>query len=181
MFGFVGRYRPKLDEVVVPVVQVGNVELDQEPPPTRRAILASALAGVVGEMPVFRFETPAGVFAIIERINLNPAGLWTFRWGATLAAPATLVTTFGFTDGRLRESGQTPGCRVAHDTYVGGIATYQYRFRLSGRSGALSTDQLAPMWTIGRRNAADFLEIGLNVANTTIEYSMQWVEVAPFA
>lgn len=180
-FNFVGRFRPQLDETIVAVAIVADVSEEQSPPIVRRATAFGTQGAVVGERSFIRMETPPGVFARIESITLQATGIVRFNFGAALAAPSTLITTFGFVDGRLREAGETPGARFATDTVVGGIVPAVYSITIGANSGNTGRDRIFPNWVIGRQSAVDFMEFGLNSDNIAFTWACQWVELLSFA
>jgi len=179
-FNIVGRYRPQVDETVVPVVTVGDVSNDTAPI-IRRAADGIFIASVAGEFPTWRFEVPAGVFATVESIWLpdSPgAGDVIIRFGSSFAAPATVSTRVQFMDGRLRERGETPAGRIAFGTQIAALASPP--LTIDAVSSNPMWQALAGQWTVGRQNAVDFIEFQLNAANRNLSFGMVWREVQSF-
>lgn len=72
LFGLLGRVRPALDEVIVPVVQVA--ELGQGSPPGRTnafALWVSIAAGAAGEFSYLRMDVPAGTVVQLLRVRVD--------------------------------------------------------------------------------------------------------------
>jgi len=179
-FKIVGRYRPQVDEVVVPTVTVGDVSMDTAPL-IRRAVDHIFIAAVALERPTWRFEVPAGTFAVVEQWFLpdDPsAGDVEVFFGSSFPAPATLSTNVAFVDGRLRERQEAPAGRIAFGTQVAGLAVSNTVYDRTTIFPPIA--RIPGGWTVGRTNAVDFIEFQLNAVNVNLSFAMQWREVQPF-
>ena len=103
-FGIVGRMRPALDEVIVPVVTVANLGAGAPPPVTRRASAFVEAPAVVGEIAVIELRVPAGIGAYVDRLAFASGAATAikarFRADGTIA-PFGNTATATFTDSRV--------------------------------------------------------------------------------
>jgi len=175
-FNLVGRYRPQLDEVIVPVVVVANVEGSGIPNPTRQAVSQGQNVADVAERSVFRFETPPGVFARITQLLIrNTAGdqFTTVFFGSTISAPATAASKT-YIDGRRRAIGETPSCVLAHGTQIAALAQIHAilpSYRSTSGENLFNVD-----WLVGRTDAFDFVEMLGSALNATVDFTIFWEE-----
>lgn len=178
-FGLQGRVDPALDEIVIPVVSVGDLSRGGPPGISRAASAAFSQAAVVGEFAVARFEVPGNVVARIDRLVVRSS-----------AAAATLVVTYGSTfptpantaqknlkDGRLREANQVPAGVLTFGTQVPTpfAPTTSERYFLA--SNVLTVLEL-PGAVVGSGLAGQFgfLEFGLITNNVQLDATLHWTE-----
>jgi len=178
-FSTVGRLRLQLDQVVVPVAIVADLSANGTLPVSRRACAAASAPAVANESAYFRFETPAGVFAVIESVTLRGAASSSSgegRFGSTLAAPASLGDK-QFMDGRLREAGVSPACNLGFDTLAVTIADPTFRWLLNGGVADIDATITALAGAVvGRQNAVDFIEVTSATQNSAVIASWVWTE-----
>lgn len=179
LFGLVGRVRPALDDVVVPVVQVGDLSAGGNPPFVRRAAASHGIAAVPAEYPSWKFEIPAGIGALITKVYAEgpgtaPRELWVNFNDADPGVIYANTATSQFADQRVGSS--TPAGRLHYDTQAPGWATY--RFKIPGNGVTTPIIVTNPGWVVaGIDNAPGYLNFqGETVNETWPNFSLEWVE-----
>jgi len=147
-FNLTGNVSPELDDLVVPTVQVANLEMGAPPAVQRTATFYAAMGAVAGERFVFQLAVPPGVIAVIKRLILYgspgaPRALLAKFSGKTsgITTPATTAGSC-FTDGRLAGTGAEPSSKLYYNTQVSNI---------TGSDWALPLYLNIPTWDSGAR------------------------------
>jgi hypothetical protein len=175
----VGRYRPQLDEVIVPVAVVAELAETGELPIQRRATATGTVPAVPAQQAYIRFETPPGIIARIDHVIMRPtsgSSVGVFGFGSTLAAPGTLAVK-QFMDGRLRERGEAPGCNLGFDTLAAGVAAPSGAWM--GSNAVINSQVTVPQLhgaIVGRRSIEDFIEVTWGANNIAVLFSWVWTE-----
>ena len=179
-FGLVGRVRPALDEVIIPVVNVADLAKGSEVPLTRRASASfGEAAGGAGVHIVARLEVPPNIIAVVERIIARTTGFANLlaHFGSILPAPAN-VATKSFTDGRLIARGEQPAAVLTSgQDPTPALTTWDWRAVCSN----LAEQQLVLNdvgWVVGdgRPGQFGFLEFGLAETNVGLQMAIEWTE-----
>lgn len=174
-FGLQGRVDPSLDEIIVPVVNLGDIGQNSPPDISGVAIARADQGGVAGEVYRARFEVPGNVLAVIQRIYVRTTTLQTFRVNFVSPGAARAFTASkAYTDGRLLDAGLSPAGVLTFGTDPAPLPTYQWSF-------AAPTDGVivAPPGLVvgsGREGQFGFLEFSGTGVNTPVFLSLQWRE-----
>jgi len=176
-FNLVGRYRPQLDEVVVPVVVIANVEGEAAPPLIRRAYARGTQSAVANEKGMYRLEVPPGMVCVITKMRTAFSGSYTLGFGPAQIATMAGTSIESFLDNRLTLTGQVPAAALTFDTQVASIGGPKKRL-LS------SSTVIGPSWepmivVAGLNGAFGFFELQLNSTNQTLEMEWEWTEYQP--
>jgi hypothetical protein len=180
-FNLVGRVRPYLDEVIVPVVSLGELGEGSAPPVIRSAAAQYTLGGGgAGTFQVGRFEIPGNNIATIDRIAVTAAAQTYFliNHGSSITAPANTADK-AYKDGRLLEVGETPAGVVTYENAAAVLGTLQERYLVDNLVQPGLVVPFPPGKTIvgsGRPGQFGFLEWGLLAANTAIRLTIHWTE-----
>jgi len=176
-FNLVGRYRPQLDEVVVPVVVVADVKGIAAPPETRLAYGRGTLAAETLERTGYRLEVPPGMVCLITKIRTDKSGSYNMGFGQAqlTSTPGTAVESF--LDNRLVLSGQAPAAAMTFGSQVAQIGGPKKRL-------ISSSSVIGPSWepniiVAGVNGAFGFFEIQFVSVNTGIEMEWEWTEFLP--
>jgi len=176
-FNIVGRYRPQIDEVVVPTALVADLTGISSPLRRRRVFQSLFQGAVAAEFSAWRWEVPPGVVIQVTRIYFGTNGTYIINTGqAQLAVMATRAGE-AFMDNRLVLAGENPAAGVFNGTQVAAITGIN-------KTGAASN--LGPAWepnfvVAGVGGAFGFLEMQFNVLNTAVSVALEWTEYTPVA
>lgn len=184
-FNLTGPVSPELDELVVPTVQVANLEMGAPPAIQRTATFYAPGLAVSGERFVFQLAVPPGVIAVVKRIMLygltaSPRALLARFVGktSTITTPATTAGSC-FTDGRLAQTGAEPSSKLSFNTQVSNIANSDWALPLyqnivTWNSGAR---EFIPHWgwVVGSGNSVDsgYWEGTFDLVNTAITMTLE--------
>lgn len=172
-FGVVGRMRPSLDEIIVPVVTVADLGRGAPPPTSRQATAFAAAGTLAGEYATFQLSVPAGIGARIDRLIYWPttAGLLRVRFDAdgTLAPWSNSSNGF-WTDGRV-ESDRAAGV-LSYDSTAGFA---QQRFVAPAPTTGLFLEDVG--WVIAGVNGSEGVVQFMNeTIDETARLSVSWTE-----
>jgi len=172
-YNVVGRYRARIDEVVVPVAIVDNLTQGGAFPEVRRAATTGTQGAVAAEKDVWRFETPPNILGVIRQISIHVVltGRILVHFGSSIAAPGTFAKK-AFIDGRLRNAGLEPAANFVFGTQIGALADPHYIIKVIQTNGRIIDVE----WPIGNQNAFDFVEFQYDSANQQAEISIIWDE-----
>jgi hypothetical protein len=174
-YGIRGLFSPDLVPSIQPVTLIDDLTGGISNEPQRIAVSWGTVAAVVAERSVFRFETPPNVIAQITSVAFQPSAAVHIdvSFGSTVAAPATVFVA-EYTDGRLRNRGQSPACVFAADTYAV-VGPINMRFSANS-SGALFLTYPVN-WIVGDTGTQfDFVEFATGGSNLDFNMSIQWTE-----
>lgn len=184
-FGIKGKYRPEVEEFIVPTIQVGDLSVPGLPPITRHASVGFDVGAVVGEYFTFRLLAPEGVLCVITDLNLVPAlaGAGSHIRASFVTLAGLAPAAAGFTDHRLT-SGQrfpieVPAAQAAVGTFVMPIAPIIWRTILTDNED----NHIEPKgWVIGtgKPGVGASLMIQSAALNLRIHGSVQWDEYQVF-
>lgn len=173
LFGLKGRFQPLLDEIVVPIVDVGAEQIV-----SRAAWGAGTVAAAAGEFAIAHVLNAdastldwTGKQVRIDRIHLHgaTAGLWYFGIGSTWTLGLQGAMTSAFKDSGL--SGQAPVAtpeigRTTFDNAASALIIKQVA------AGGVSIDFNDVLLS----NGLDFW-VQTSVANDACEISFEWTEI----
>lgn len=173
-FGLQGRVQPALDEIVVPVVSIGDLGQGNVPPVTGRATSWAFENPGAGDYARARFEVPGSIVALIEAVHvrLSASGNFGVRFTNTGAAIGTAQPK-SYADGRLTTAGLSP---------AGVLTAGQDPAALAGRQANYwaTTDgiSLFPNWIVGSGDPGQFgfIEFAPGTAATAMSLNIQWRE-----
>jgi len=176
-FNLVGRYRPQLDETIVPVVLVSDVQGVSAPPLIRRAYARATCGAVAVQACGFRLEVPPGLVCVITTINSLDTGNFILGFGpAQLVSPAGTASE-SFIDNRLTNDGQNPAAAMTFGAQAANIAGPTKRLvntnNLAGRSWQPN------IVVAGTNGAFGFFEIQFVGDNVAITMEFEWTEYLP--
>lgn len=176
-FNLVGRYRPQLDEVVVPVVMVADVQGVAAPPEIRRAYGRGTQGAVALERTIFRLEVPPGLVCLVTVIRVNASGSYILGLGQAQAAAPPTTADESFLDNRLILTGQAPAAALTFGTQVAPIAGPKKRL-------VSSSTVIGPSWhpnvvVAGVNGSFGFFEVQQNSVNIAVEMEWEWTEYLP--
>ena len=187
-FNLTGAVSPELDELVVPTVQVANLEMGAPPAIQRTATYYAAQAAVAGERFVFQLAVPPGVIAVIKRIMLygittQPRPLLA-RFAGKTSTITTPATTAGscFTDGRLAQTGAQPSSKLFYNTQVANVAgsDWSLPLYLNNATWNSAAREFIPKWgwVVGSGNSVDsgYWEGTFDYVNTTMAMTLETEE-----
>jgi len=174
-YGIRGLFSPEIVPSLQPTVLIDDLTGGINNEPQRIAVSQGTVTGVAAEFSVFRFETPPGIIARITDVAsvLESGTLLHVHFGSSVAAPATLHNK-AFTDGRLREAGESPAAFLGSDTYA--VAPTPTHFELPGNTSNSTFIYQKVNWVVGQTDAFDFLEFSGAVADKNIQMMVQWIE-----
>jgi hypothetical protein len=118
-FNLTGNVSPELDELVVPTVQIADLQMGAPPALQRTATCYFSEAANITQRTCFQFICPPGTLAVIKRVSfftnsLSAPRSWflIFSGNSPLLGKPTNQADMKFTDGRLERSGVVPSCQV---------------------------------------------------------------------
>jgi len=176
-YGIRGLFSPDIVPSLQPVVLIDDLTGGLAQIPQKICVASFGEAAVVGEVAVWRIETPPRVIARIDLIMASGSSnnIAAF-FGSSFAVTPANAATETYTDGRLRSQGRTPQCQIVSDTQVATLAANDFIFTSS--AGATTPVPFRPGWIFGRTDGEnfDFIEFQVQAANAAIDVSMQWTE-----
>lgn len=191
-FDLKGRVRPELEEFIVPVVQVGALDMGSPPAIQRTCTYYAAHAAVSGRRFVFQLFVPPGTICVIKRIMVYgivsaPRALLA-RFSGKTSSISTPLSTAGscFTDGRLAQTGAEPSSKLFYGDRVSNIADSDWALPLylnmvTWDSGAR---EFSPNWgwIVGSGNTEDsgYLEGTFDDTDTAITMTLETEEFQSF-
>lgn len=174
-FGLQGRVEPSLDEIITPVVVVGELGRGAPPPVQGIASARGSQPAVATEYFRARFESPGNILAVIRRIHFRfPTAGILFAQFDNADPPEVPTAGKAFTDGRLTDVGRSPSSVITYGTKSAILPGRQW--------GAwVPTDGLTMdvNWIVGsgRQDQFGFLEFGFSVANVACDvFTIEWQE-----
>jgi len=181
-----GRLAPRLEESVIPTIQVADLAVGAAPPMCRCATASVGLAAVAAEFGQFRMEVPAGVIAVIRKFKVVPAAddfLKVFFGTSILVADLGTVHTSTFTDGRqLAGPGpELPAAVLRSGNRVATLATTNWRMEVNAQPNQNWQEPSSP-WVVGTGNPATtgFIEFQLGTVNVAAQSQLEWDEYQLF-
>jgi len=175
-YGIRGIFTPEIVPSLQPVVVVDDLSPGISNEPQRIACAFLSVTGVAAETSVMRFEVGPNTICKITRVWTNPEGNTPteFSFGTTVAAPATLATSF-YSDGRLRSDGQTPAGVLGTDTFA--VAPTNVCGQLAGNNAQQIVFWQEVDWVIGRTDGSfDFMTFHLSTVDQDWDFGIQWTE-----
>jgi len=172
-YNVVGRYRARIDEVVVPVAIVDNLTQGGAFPEVRRAASKGLVSAVALERAVWRFETPNNILAVIRQLSFRVTltGRILVHFGSSIVAPGTFAPK-AFIDGRLRNRGEEPAANFVFGTQVAVLGVEHMFYKVISTNGLFVPVE----WPIGQKNAFDFVEFLYDSENEAGEMGIVWDE-----
>lgn len=168
-----GRVNLRLEEFIIPTIQITDLNLGGALPIQRSAAAGFAQGAVAAEFATWRFEVPPSVVAQITRLMVigNSTVIAQFT---NVAAPLAGVALTEYTDGRLVAAGELTAGFVSFGTKAAGLTAPTWR----GRASTKMEQILAPAWVIGSGNATDFgfVEFQHQLVNTAVTVAIDWIE-----
>jgi len=188
-FNLVGQVSPELDSLVMPTVQIANLDMGAPPAVQRTATFYAAQSAVAGERFVFQLAVPPGVIAVIKRMMLygspsSPRALLAKFSGKT-SSITTPATTAGscFTDGRLAGAGHEPSSKLFYNTQTSNIANSDWALPLylnivsNGPGWEVGAREFIPHWgwVVGSGNEQDhgYFEGTFDYVNTAMHMTLE--------
>lgn len=170
-----GRVSPKLEEFIVPTVQVADIQQSAEPAERLGAWAQRGEAAVAGEVFHARFEAPPNVVCHIQSIMIEPDGVDTevlMAFGNTLGDPGNTATE-DYTDGRL-PAPRVPAAVLRTGTVAAGLAVPTYRYPvIADQFNELRPEDLI---VAGSQSQSQFFELSVTTANILVRMAMRWRE-----
>lgn len=174
-FGLQGRVDPALDEVVTPVVVLGDLQQNTAPD---AALAASAFifqSAVAGQNFTVRFEIPGNMLAQIHAVHIRPATASPVRVKFSNTGPAQAnVAEKSLNDGRLIEAGISPAAVVTYGTQAAALANSQ--LLLWAPTDGLTWEPLHAIVGSGLPNQFGFLELQVSTVNVSCYLGIEWKE-----
>jgi hypothetical protein len=187
-FNLTGAVSPELDELVVPTVQVANLEMGAPPAVQRTCTYYLSQGAVSGERFVFQLAVPPGVITVIKRmmvygITATPRVLLA-RFAGKTSTITTPATTAGscFTDGRLSQTGAQPSSKLFFNTQVSNVANSDWALPLylNNPTWNSAAREFVPHWgwVVGSGNSTDsgYFEGTYDLTNTSISMTLETEE-----
>lgn len=186
LFRLVGTYVPRLDELVSPVVVVGQTEAP--PPVVRKATTAFFIPAVAGQFPSWRLETPKGIFLQIRRLWIAPGGnghvlAMSMNRDLTLFPALGTYAARQYVDSRVSDTissaSATPPPAPAGQCSFGNTAldllTFPPRWRYV-YNGPIAITESNLGWVMGSDAGPCCWAFQFNVVNLTCGVSIEWDE-----
>jgi len=176
LFKITGRYRPSLEEFIVPTVQIADLGQGSPPPIIRSATSFFSQAAVVGERATFRLECPPTTLLTLDSMLFTAGSSSSIEifLGSSVPAPATPATT-RFTDGRILQANENTAGKVNFGTQAAGLAAFHFRQALLSGVPTL----IKPLnWIVGSGVPVQFgfIDFQFGPLNVSFEAILQWTE-----
>lgn len=177
-FGLVGRVRPKLDEIIIPVVNVADLAKGSGLPLRKVATAQWQQVAVVGEYFVAQMVVRPGTLVQLHKLLIRTdqtTSLVIHHGNALAVAPASLAT-YRYMDGRLlAPEFISPQTQVLYDTQAAALATYEERYyQVQNQLVTYTWDGVV----VGADGPDTFgyLEIGCTAANCLVQATLFFEE-----
>jgi len=187
-FNLTGSVSPELDDLVVPTVQVANLEMGAPPAVQRTATYYAAQSAVASKRFVFQLVVPPGVITVIKRmmvygITASPRAILARFSGktSTITQPATTAGSC-FTDGRLAQTGAEPSSKLYYNTQTSNVANSDWALPLylNEPNWNSAAREFIPHWgwVVGSGNSRDsgYFEGTFDLVNTGISMTLETEE-----
>lgn len=175
-FDLQGRVKPALDEIIIPTVQVADLSTGQIPATRRACSCRFIQPGVAGEKFTARFEIPAGIIAVVQRLFIYPsADLRIFAQFSGFSVGALPnVAQKAVTDQRLTVSGIQPAGVLTYGTQAPFVTNAQWMgFAPLGQGLIYEPNG----WVVfGGLQNFGFLELQSGTDNVQVIGHMEWTE-----
>ena len=174
-FNLVGRVRPALDEVVVPVVTVGTLGAGSPPPVVQAATARFSQSAVPAEYTTWRLETPPNVLAWVKSVTVAAAAAVTMHVAfpgnsAALSAPANTANE-AITDNRINAA--APAGSLSYGTDANALPAAAFRYLLPNSTVVIRPNR----WLIGGSDEYEFIEFQLTSVNVGVNaVAVEWEE-----
>ncbi|MEN8184448.1 MAG: hypothetical protein ABFS46_18135 [Myxococcota bacterium] len=178
-YNTVGRIRPVLDEVVVPVVLVGNVEEKRAAVVRRGSFALDATPVGPGGLIRFTLQCPRSVLIRITDIFACSEGAIDqlhARWDAAVGLGGALVPPV-YMDGRLRETGQNPALEVRSQEIAVAPTNPQWTMAISNGKRWGPIDVVLGAGSGGPTAGVDRMEFWNEVVDVRVLVSMHFEEL----
>lgn len=181
-FGVRGKYRPEVEEFIVPTVQVGDLSVPGLPPVSRHASCRINVAPTAGEYSMFGLAALPGLICVITDIDVFSSVANSVVADFRDERAMTPLTAF-FTDNRLtlgqRFPAQVPAAVIGANTEVMILAQQAWGATLP----ASIPRHFSPKgWVIGSGLAGGtgHLHLSLTTVNVGLFGSVEWDEYEVF-
>jgi len=188
-FNLTGAVSPELDEVIVPTVQIANLEMGAPPAVQRTASAYWSQAAVAGQHACWQLSCPGGTIAVIKRMAFfstavsAPDAWFVVLPGSTLDGGISAnVAEKAFTDGRLQESGVEPSCIVTFGTRLSNVSVTNWAIPMflpdASTNAAEACFEPDWGWIIGsgKSGVTSYLEASFDGVNMPQAGVIEWEE-----